>query len=64
MKKEDRNLFTDKVEISVTALIDIKRLIRVLAEDKNSFIHNLFSDDSMYRSIAEIEKVNKEYFEL
>ena len=64
MKKEDRNLFKDKVEISVTALIDIKRMIRVLAEDKNSFIHNLFSDDSMYRSIAEIEKVNKEYFEL
>lgn len=64
MKKEDRNLYTDKVEISVTALIDIKRLIRVLAEDKNSFIHNLFSDDSIYRSIAEIEKVNKEYFEL
>jgi hypothetical protein len=64
MKKEDRNLFTDKVEISVTALIDIKRLIRVLAEDKDSFIHKLFSDDSMYRSIAEIEKVNNEYFEL
>ena len=64
MKKEDRNLFKDKVEITVTALIDIKRLIKSLAEDKNSFIHNLFSDDSMYRSIAEIEKVNKEYFEL
>lgn len=64
MKKEDRNLYTDKVEISVTALMDIKRIIRVLAEDKDSFIHNLFSDDSMYRSIAEIEKVNKEYFEL
>lgn len=64
MKKEDRNLFTDKVEISVTAFIDIKRLIKSLVEDKNSFIHNLFSDDSMYRSIAEIEKVNKEYFEL
>ena len=64
MKKEDRNLFKDKVEISVTALIDIDRIIKVLAEDKNSFIHNLFSDDSMYRSIAEIEKVNNEYFEL
>jgi hypothetical protein len=64
MKKEDRNLFTDKVEISVTTLIDINRIIKNLAEDKNSFIHNLLSDDSMYRSIAEIEKVNKEYFEL
>ena len=64
MKKEDRNLYTDKVEISIPALIDIKRIIKVLAEDKDSFIHNLFSDDSMYRSIAEIEKVNSEYFEL
>lgn len=64
MKKEDRNLFTDKVEISVTALIDINRIIRSLSKDENSFIYKLFSDDSMYRSIKEIEKVNKEYFEL
>ena len=64
MKKEDRKLFTDKVEISVTALIDIDRIIKVLAKDKDSFIHKLFSDHSMYRSIAEIEKVNREYFEL
>ena len=64
MKKEYRHLFTDKVEISIPALIDIKRIIIVLAKDKDSFIHNLLSDDSMYRSIAEIEKVNKEYFEL
>jgi hypothetical protein len=64
MKKEDRNLFTDKVSISVTALIDINRIIRSLSKDENSFIHKLFSDDSMYRSIEEIEKVNKEYFEL
>ena len=64
MKKEDRNLFTDKVSISVTALIDINRIIRSLSKNKDSFIHKLFSDDSMYRSIEEIEKVNKEYFEL
>jgi hypothetical protein len=64
MKKEDRNLFTDKVSISVTALIDINRIIRSLSKDENNFIHKLFSDDSMYRSIEEIEKVNKEYFEL
>ena len=64
MKKEDRNLFTDKVSISVTALIDINRIIRSLSKDENSFIHKLFSYDSIYRSIEEIEKVNKEYFEL
>jgi len=63
MKKEDRSLYKDKVEISIVALIEIKRAFRALSNDKNSYLHKVFNDDYVFIALNEIEAVYNDYFE-
>ena len=62
MKAEERELYKDKVEISAVALIEIKRAFRVLSEDKNSYLHKVFSDDMVFDALMEIETIYNNYF--
>lgn len=57
-----KNLYTDKVEISVAALIEIKRAFGALIEDKNSYLHKVFSDDHAFHAISELKKTYANYF--
>ena len=57
-----KNLYTDKVEISVAALIEIKRAFSALIEDKNSYLHRVFLDDNAFHSINELTKTYANYF--
>ena len=59
MKKD---LYKDKVEISVVALIEIKRAFGALIKDKNSYINKVFGDDYCFGAIREINDIYKEYF--
>jgi len=61
-KAEGRNLYKDKVEISVVALIEINRAFRALSKDKNSYLHKVFSDDMVFQALEEIETVYNNYF--
>lgn len=63
MEKSKRNLHKDKVEISVTLLIEIERAFNVLIKDKESYIHKVFSDDYVFTAIKEIKEVYNNYFE-
>lgn len=58
-----KNLYKDKVEISVVALIEIKRAFNALRKDKNSYIHNVFMDDYVFGAMNEIDKVYEDYFQ-
>jgi len=57
-----RNLSTDKVEISVLALIEIKRAFRVLLNDRTSYVHRVYSDDYVYDALKELSEVYNNYF--
>jgi hypothetical protein len=63
MKKENRNLYTDKVQITVGTLIEIKRAFGALIDDKESYLHKVFSDDYAFHAIDELKKVYGKYFE-
>lgn len=62
MSKE-KNLYIDKVEISVVALIEIKRAFGVLISDKNSYLHQVFMDDNCHIALKELKEVYANYFE-
>jgi len=59
---KDRNLYKDKVEISVMALIEIKRAFGVLIADKNSYLHQVFMDDNCHIALKELKEVYANYF--
>ncbi len=63
MEKSKRNLHKDKVEISVTLLIEIERAFNVLIKDKESYIYKVFSDDYVFTAIKELKEVYNNYFE-
>lgn len=63
MKAENRDIYKDKVEISVTSLIEIKRAFRALARDKESYFNKVFSDDMCFDAIQELRIAYNDYFE-
>lgn len=60
---KNRNLHKDKVEISIVALIEIKRAFSVLIDDKNSYLHKVFNDDYVYEALKELKQIYADYFE-
>jgi hypothetical protein len=60
---KNRDLYKDKVEISVVALIEIKRAFSVLIDDKESYLHKVFMDDYVHSALNELKEVYAEYFE-
>lgn len=60
---KNRDLHKDKVEISVVALIEIKRAFSVLIDDKKSYLHKVFMDDYVHGALKELKEVYAEYFE-
>jgi hypothetical protein len=56
------SLFDEKVEITKATLIEINRALKALAEDKNSYVHKVFSDDYCFQAFKEIEQLYKETF--
>jgi len=59
----EKDLYKDKVEISVVALIEIKRAFRSLIKDKESYLHKVYSDDHVFGALSELEKTYNTYFE-
>jgi hypothetical protein len=57
-----KDLYNDKIEVSVVALIEIQRAFRALRKDKNSYIHKVFMDDHVFGAMNEIDKVYENYF--
>jgi hypothetical protein len=62
MKKDKQDLYKDKVEISVLALIEIKRAFRVLIQSKESYINKVYADDNVFTALDELKKTYSEYF--
>lgn len=60
---KDKGIYFDKVEISVVALIEIKRAFRVLISDKESYLHEVFMDDYVHTALRELKEVYAEYFD-
>ena len=58
-----RDLYNDKVEISVLALIEIKRAFGALLDNKESYIYKVFSDDYVFYALDELKKTYAEYFD-
>ena len=58
-----RDLHNDKVEISVVALIEIKRAFRAHTRNKESYLHKVFMDDYVWMALSELEKTYNEYFD-
>lgn len=57
-----KDLYRDKVEISVFSLIEIKRAFGALIDDKESYLHNVFSDDYVHHALKELKQVYADYF--
>jgi len=60
---KQRDLYKDKVEISVLALIEIKRAFGALLKNKESYVHKVFSDDYVFYALDELKKTYAEYFD-
>ena len=60
---KNRKLYEDKVEISVVALIEIKRAFRALINNKDSYVHKVFGDDHLWSALDELKEVYADYFE-
>lgn len=60
---DKRDIFNDKVEISVVALIEIKRAFDVLIDDKESYLHKVFGDDHVFSAINELKHTYAKYFD-
>lgn len=58
-----RDLFNDKVEISVLALIEIKRAFGALIKNEDSYVHKVFMDDHVHQALNELKKTYAEYFD-
>jgi len=63
LKHIDKDLYNDKVEISVLALIEIKRAFGALIKDENSYVHKVFMDDYVYEALRELKSTYAEYFD-
>jgi hypothetical protein len=59
----EKDLYNDKVEISVLALIEIKRAFGALIKDENSYIHKVFMDDNVFDALRELKSTYAEYFD-
>jgi hypothetical protein len=59
----EKDLYNDKVEISVLALIEIKRAFGALIKDENSYVHKVFMDDYVHQALKELKKKYAEYFD-
>jgi hypothetical protein len=59
----EKDLYNDKVEISVLALIEIKRAFGSLIKDENSYVHKVFMDDYVYEALRELKSTYAEYFD-
>jgi hypothetical protein len=60
---KNRDLYKDKVEISVVALIEIKRAFGALIDNKESYLHKVFADDYVFGALEELKEVYAKYFE-
>ena len=60
---KNRDLYRDKVEVSVVALIEIKRAFSCLIDNKDSYVHKVFMDDYVHQALNELKDVYAEYFE-
>jgi hypothetical protein len=60
---KNKDLFNDKVEISVVALIEIKRAFSVLLDDEGSYVNNVFRDDHFFMALEELKGTYADYFE-
>lgn len=63
MENNKKDLYNDKVEISVLALIEIKRAFRALIKDENSYVHKVFNDDYLHYALKELKETYAEYFD-
>lgn len=59
----EKDLYNDKVEISVLALIEIKRAFGALIKDENSYVHKVFMDDYVHHALRELKSTYAEYFD-
>ena len=59
----EKDLYNHKVEISVLALIEIKRAFGALIKDENSYLHKVFMDDYVHQALKELKKKYAEYFD-
>jgi hypothetical protein len=59
----EKDLYNDKVEISVLALIEIKRAFGSLIKDENSYVHKVFMDDNVFDALRELKSTYAEYFD-
>jgi len=48
---------SDKVQISKHTLVEVNRAFRALKQDRNSYIHKVFSDDGVFDAMMEIYKL-------
>jgi hypothetical protein len=53
---------SDKVQISKHTLVEVNRAFRALKQDRNSYIHKVFSDDGVFDAMEEIRQVYEAYF--
>jgi len=60
---KNKDLYNDKVEISVMALIEIKRAFSVLLDDEDSYIKKVFADDYVFMALKELKETYADYFE-
>lgn len=60
---KERDLYSDKVEISVIALIEIKRAFGYLIDNDNSYVHKVFNDDHVHHALNELKQVYAKYFD-
>lgn len=60
---KNRDLYNDKVEISVVALIEIKRAFSSLIDNEESYVHKVFTDDYVHGALRELKEVYADYFE-
>jgi hypothetical protein len=58
----EKDLYNDKVEISVLTLIEIKRAFNALRKNKESYINKTFSDDYVFYAMDELNKIYDDYF--
>ena len=58
-----KDLYNDKVEISIMALIEIKRAFGALIKDEESYVHKVFLDDYIHHALRELKETYAEYFE-
>ena len=60
---KNRDFFNDKVEISVLALMEIKRAFSVLLDDEDSYIKEVFCDDRVFMALKELKEIYADYFD-